>query len=94
VPYNEGVRRALCAKMAGTLHDALALTKTPMGAPSAPAAAPSALDLPTADLDKILGYAGKANGGVDQFSVMLRRRNNAHGVETKPGGINSTNTHH
>ena len=26
--------------------------------------------------------------------TMLRRRNNAHGAETKPGGTDSTNTHH
>src|SRR5882757_10394376 len=55
------------AKLAATLHAALAATKTPMGPATAPATA--ALDLPTADLDRILGYAGKANGGVDQFSV-------------------------
>lgn len=55
------------AKLAHAVHDALSLSKTPLGASPAPAAAPPALD--TAALDKILGYPGKANGGVYQFSV-------------------------
>src|SRR5438552_5902969 len=53
--------------IARTLHSALALTKTPMGPSAAPAAAQ--LDLPTADLDRIIGRPGKANGGVYQFGV-------------------------
>lgn len=53
--------------LARTLHSALAVTRTPMGPPAGPAAAQ--LDLATADLDRIIGHAGKANGGVYQFSV-------------------------
>jgi hypothetical protein len=53
--------------LARTLHSAIAVSKTPMGAPAAPTA--TQLDLPTADLDRIIGHAGKANGGVYQFSV-------------------------
>ena len=54
------------AALARTLHDALALTKTPMG-PPAPPAPPAALDLP--DLDPILHYKGKVNGGVMQYGI-------------------------
>jgi len=54
--------------LARTLHAALASTKTPIAAStSAPPPPPPAL--PLADLDRILGRAGKANGGVYQFSV-------------------------
>ena len=50
-----------------TLHEALSLSKTPAAAP--PPAAPPAVDLDTAGIEKTLGYKGKANGGVYQFSV-------------------------
>jgi len=54
-------------KLAETLHAALALSKTPM---SPPAPAPTAaVEFDTAALDKSLGYPGKANGSVYQFSV-------------------------
>ncbi|HEX9502570.1 MAG TPA: DUF1259 domain-containing protein [Thermoanaerobaculia bacterium] len=65
--------------LARTLHNALALTKTPMGPPAAPAAAQ--LDLPTADLDRIIGRAGKANGGVYQFAVPRAEKITEHGME-------------
>jgi Domain of Unknown Function (DUF1259) len=54
-------------KLAQTLNAALSLSKTPMSAPVP--AAPSALDLDTASIEKTLGFKGKANGGVYQFSV-------------------------
>ena len=75
--------RGDAVKLATTLHDALALTKTPIASPSA-APPPPALDLPTADLDRILGYAGKANGGVDQFSVPRAEKIIEHGMEIPP----------
>jgi Domain of Unknown Function (DUF1259) len=53
--------------LARTLHAALATTKTPI-APPPPAANP-ALVLPTADIDRILGRAGKPVGGVYQFGI-------------------------
>jgi hypothetical protein len=59
------------AKIASTLHGALALTKTPLGTPSAPAA-PSAADLDTAAIAHALGIAGKLNGAVYQVSVPRR----------------------
>jgi hypothetical protein len=55
------------ARMAMTLHAALALSHTP---PSAqPAATASAqIDLDTASVDGIMGKPGKTNGGVYQFT--------------------------
>lgn len=52
-------------KLADTIHAALALTQTPFGA----GGTPPAVDLDTAQLDQIIGVAGKNNGGVYQFSV-------------------------
>jgi hypothetical protein len=54
-------------KLAGALHDGLALSKTPLGA--APAAAPQSVDLDTAAIDAAMGYKGKANGAIYQFSI-------------------------
>jgi biotin operon repressor len=55
------------ARLASMLRDALALTKTP---PPAPAANPNPdLGIDSKQLDSILGYAGKNNGGIYQFSV-------------------------
>jgi hypothetical protein len=70
------------AALAKTLRAALARTKTPLDAPAAAAAAP--LDLPLADLDKILGAAGKTNGGVDQFSIARTDKVMEHGMEIPP----------
>jgi biotin operon repressor len=58
-------------KMATAIHDALAVSKTPLVAPTA---APSAttINLDTAQLDQIIGVKGQANGGVYQFNVPRR----------------------
>ncbi len=56
------------AKIARAIHDALAQSKTPLGAASAPAA-PSAADLDTTGIARELGTAGKLNGVVYQVSV-------------------------
>src|SRR5262249_34459512 len=58
-------------KMAQTIKAALALSKAPAETGQA-AAPPPAPDLPTAQLDEILGVKGKAVGGVYQFSVPRR----------------------
>jgi hypothetical protein len=47
--------------LARTLRAALEKTKTPLT--TAPSSQPD-VDLPTADLDRIIGASGKANGGV------------------------------
>jgi hypothetical protein len=56
------------ARLAATLHSALALSRTPLVVPAATAPQP-ALDLDTAAVDRIIGQRGKANGGVYQFTI-------------------------
>ena len=70
-------------KIAQTIHDALALSKTPIGAAPAPATA-SAADLDTAGIAKALGVAGKLNGVVLQVSVPRREKITEMGVEIPP----------
>src|SRR5438552_985934 len=55
------------AQLATAIHSALALTKTPPPSP-APAAAPD-LGIDAKQIDTALGYAGKNNNGVYQFSI-------------------------
>lgn len=55
-------------RLAETLHTALVLSKTPLGQTGA-TSAPQNVDLDTAALDGLLGYQGKANGGVYQFTI-------------------------
>ena len=54
-------------RLAGTLHDALALTGTPMASPAA--AQPANNSLNTTMLDIAIGAKGKYSGGVYQFSI-------------------------
>ncbi len=56
------------AKLASALKDALALTTTP-AAPTTSAAAQQSLGIDTVQIDKTLGYQGKNNNGIYQFSV-------------------------
>jgi hypothetical protein len=58
-------------KMAAAIHDALAVSKTPLGAPAAATPPPTA-DLDTVHLDEIIGAKGQSNGGVYQFNVPRR----------------------
>ena len=55
-------------KLAQTIHAALALSNTPLAAPTPPAT-PPAIDLDTAAIEKTLGFKGNANGGVYQFGI-------------------------
>jgi Domain of Unknown Function (DUF1259) len=59
------------AQVAAVIHDALAVSKTPLSMTAA-AAPPPAVDLNTAELDQIMGAKGQANGGVYQFNVPRR----------------------
>src|SRR6266849_1186780 len=77
-------------KMAETIRAALALSKTPAESGQA-ASAPAAPDLPTAQLDEILGVKGKATGGVYQFSVPRRDPITENGVNV-PGAMGSAIT--
>ncbi len=58
-------------KMAETLHNALAVSKTPLTI-TPPAGGPPAIDLDTAQIDQILGAKGANNGGV--YAVNVPRR--------------------
>jgi hypothetical protein len=55
-------------KLASAIRDALSLTKTPPAAPTAATAAQD-IGIDTKQIDSILGYAGKNNNGIYQFSV-------------------------
>jgi hypothetical protein len=70
------------AKMAATIRDALAVSKTPLVPPAA--AAPASLDLDTAQLDRLIGVKGQVNGGVYQFNVPRRDPINAGGMPMNP----------
>jgi Domain of Unknown Function (DUF1259) len=59
------------AKMAQTIRDALAVSKTPL-AISPPTAGPPAIDLDTAQIDQIIGAKGVNNGGVYAINVPRR----------------------
>lgn len=72
-------------KLAQTLHDALAVSKTPLTLP-APAAAPPAIDLDTAQLDQIIGAKGQNNGGIYGFGVPRRDLVRENGTDIVPAG--------
>jgi hypothetical protein len=76
------------SRLAKALHDALALTKTPMEAPPVPPATPPAIDLPTADLDHIIGHTGKVAGGTYQFAIARAEKITEHGIEIPPAMMN------
>ena len=67
------------AKIARAVHDALALTKTPLGPPSTPSAQPLTLD--TAAIAKALGYSGRLNGGIYQVSIPRAEKVTENGME-------------
>ena len=64
-------------KLATVLHTALAASKTPLAPaatgssqpPAAAPAAPPAIDLDTATLDRTMGAKGANNGGIYQYSI-------------------------
>jgi len=67
-------------KLAGSIRAALGLSKTPFNPPSAPGPAP-ALDIDTGQIEKIMGYSGKNNGGVYQFGVPRAEKITDDGME-------------
>jgi hypothetical protein len=73
VMYMHVVAHGDGATIARTLREALAQSKTPLGAPGAPSA-PFAGDLDTAGIAKALGVVGKLNGIVYQVSVPRREK--------------------
>jgi hypothetical protein len=72
-------------KMAAAIHDALAVSKTPLVAPAA-VAPPPAIDLDTAHLDEIIGAKGQSSGGVYQFNVPRRDPITESGMPLSPVG--------
>jgi hypothetical protein len=66
-------------KIARTIREALALTKTPLGPPAA--GATTTIDMDTAAIANALGYHGKVNGGVYQVSVPRAQKVFEAGIE-------------
>lgn len=79
-------------KLAAVLHDALALSGTPLptvvssgGQSGATGATPAPqLDLDTDMIDQVLGAKGKVNGGVLQFSVPRAEKITQDGMDVPP----------
>jgi hypothetical protein len=70
-------------KIAKSIRAALALTKTPLGAPASPTPSQD-LGIETKQLDQIIGHGGKTNGGVYQFSVPRGEKIMEAGMEVPP----------
>ena len=82
-------------KVATAIKAALAESKTPLAPPAAAttgASPPPALDLDTAQIDKIIGAKGQANGGVYQIGVPRRDPITEGGVQLMPSGPMGMNT--
>jgi len=75
--------RGDAVKLAGTLHDALALTSTPQPSATPPATAQD-LGIDPAAIAKVLGYKGAVNGGVLQISVPRAEKITDNGMEVPP----------
>src|ERR1051325_11206254 len=70
------------AKLAASLHNALALTKTPPAISAS--ATPPAVDLDTAQIDSAMGRKGKNNGGIYQFGIPRAEKITDDGMEVPP----------
>ena len=70
-------------KIAKSIRAALALTKTPMAAPASGAQSQD-LGIDTKQLDRTIGFTGKVNGGVYQFSVPRAEKITENGMEVPP----------
>jgi biotin operon repressor len=68
--------------LAHALHDAIALSKTPLG--NTPAAAPAPIDLDTAMIGRVLAAHGQIAGGVYQVTVPRADAIKAHGMTVPP----------
>jgi hypothetical protein len=72
-------------RVAKAIHDALALSKTPMTAPPPmPVSGAQDIGLDTKQLDQLIGQSGKVNGGVYQFSVPRAEAITDSGMEVPP----------
>jgi hypothetical protein len=70
--------------MATAIRAALAESKTPFAASSAPAAQTPEIELDTGKLDELIGVKGRVNGGVYQFSVPRKDEITEHGTPIPP----------
>jgi hypothetical protein len=69
--------------VARAVRAAVALTGTPPAAPP-PSAAPASLGIDTMQINQVIGFAGRTNGGVFQISVPRTETIRDHGVEIPP----------
>jgi hypothetical protein len=84
VMYMHIMGRGAPATLGAAIHAALALTRTPLGAPS-PAPLPvGPFGLDTAQLVQALGYHGKVNGGVFQVGVPRADTVRMDGIDVPP----------
>lgn len=83
VMYMHIVGHGDAAHLAKTIHDALALTKTP-GPDSGTSAQAPALGFDQKQVEQALGRSGKDNGGVLQFSVPRAEKITDSGMEVPP----------
>ncbi|MBQ8103913.1 MAG: hypothetical protein ACJAVZ_001911 [Afipia broomeae] len=72
-------------KLALAIHEALALSNTPLTV-SSTASPPPAIELDMAQLDQIIGAKGQANSGVYQFNVTRRDPITEKGMQLSPVG--------
>ena len=72
------------AKLAAVVREALAKTKTPFEPPAAPAGEPPKLGFDAAEVDNVLGFPGRNNGGVLQFSIPKAEQIRAGGIRSLP----------
>ena len=72
------------AKMAKAIRDALALTRTPAAAGSPAKPEDQNIGIDTAQINAILGRAGKVNGGIFQVSVPRPEKITDQGMEVPP----------
>lgn len=71
------------ATLARAVRSALELSATPLNAPT-PASPAPALNLDSAAIDRLIGSAGKANGGVYQFTIPRPERISDGGMVVPP----------
>jgi hypothetical protein len=73
------------ARLGKALHDALALSGTPLSVPAvARPAAPETLDLDTAAIDRVMGHKGKVGGGVYAFGISRAKTAREGGMALPP----------
>jgi hypothetical protein len=77
-------------RIAKTIHDALALTKTPAPESSAAPGGEQKIEIDTAQVNSILGHTGKVNGGILQISVPRSEKIMDEGREVPPSMGTST----